>query len=144
MVLKKMELEVEVDKLQSDLEFWGSMYEQVEEFFSSLSRETESNQLRPGIKQRPPLIRRNASETAETVVIQKENIPVRTMLERMTSDYTSQVGQSSKAMKDDSGVEDVCNGSSNEEERPRNDSGVGMELEVEMAQQQFCECSARC
>jgi hypothetical protein len=33
MVLKKTELEVEVDKLQSDSKFWGSVCGQVEEFF---------------------------------------------------------------------------------------------------------------
>jgi hypothetical protein len=137
LVLKKTELGVEVDKLQSDLKFWGSVYEQVEELVSSLNRDIENNQLQPGIKQRPSLIRRNANKTAETVLIQKKIVPVRAMLERMTSDDTSQVGQNSKAMQDDSRVQDVCNGSSSEEKRPRNDSGVGMEPEVEMAQQQF-------
>ena len=142
MVFKKTELEVEVDKLQSDSKFWGSVCGQVEEFFlSPLNREIESNQSRPGIKQRPTLIRRNANRTAETVAIQKKNVPVRTMLERMTSDHTSQVGQSSKAMKDDSGVQEICNGSSNEEKKPRNDSGAGMEPEVEIAQQHFVNTS---
>lgn len=56
---------------------------------------------------------------------------MRAMPERMTSDYTSQVGQSSKAMKDDSGVQEICNGSSNEKKKPRNDPVVGMEPEVE-------------
>jgi hypothetical protein len=128
---------VEVDKLQSDLKFWGNVYEQMEELFSSLNREIESNQLRPGITQHPSLIQRNANKTSETVVIQKKKVPVRAMLERMTSDDTSQVGQNSKAMQGDSRVQDVCNGSSSEEKRPRNDSGVEMEPEVEMAQQQF-------
>lgn len=53
-VLKKTELEVEVDKLQSASKFWGSVYEQVEEFFSSSNREIESNQSRPGIKHVQP------------------------------------------------------------------------------------------
>jgi hypothetical protein len=63
------------------------------------------------------------------------------MLERATSDYTSQVEQSSKAMKDDSGVQEICNGSPNEEKKPRNDFLVGMEPEVEIAQQHFVNTS---
>lgn len=63
------------------------------------------------------------NKTAETVVIQKKNVPVRAMLERMTSDSTSRVGQSNNAMKDDSGVQEICNDSSNEEKKARNDSG---------------------
>jgi hypothetical protein len=59
----------------------------------------------------------------------------------MTGDYTSQVGQSNKAMKDDSGVREIRNDSSNEEKKPRNDSGVGMEPEVEIAQQHFANTS---
>jgi hypothetical protein len=41
MILKKTELEVEVDKLYSDSEFWYTVYEQVEKFFSSLARDWE-------------------------------------------------------------------------------------------------------
>lgn len=61
---------------------------------------------------------------------------VRAMLESDEWLYQS-VGQSSKAMKDDSGVQEICNGSSNEEKKPTNDSGVRMEPDFEIAQQPF-------
>jgi hypothetical protein len=44
-------------------------------------------------------------------------------------------------MKDDSGVQEICNGSSNEKKKPRNDPVIGMEPEVEIAQQHFVNTS---
>jgi hypothetical protein len=71
------------------------------------------------------------------MVIQKKDVPVRAILERITSNYTSQVAQCSKAMKGGAEVGEICNDLASDEDGPGNDSGVGMDQQVEMAQQEF-------